>query len=159
LSTEMHVSDVADELFSGMASRLFERVREEKGLAYFVRSSRVIGLESGLFYFYAGTAPAHAEEVLAEMEAEIARVASGGVEESELRRCQIRLKAAKRQSMQTNSSRAMQAALNALYGLPINDWQDFDQRIDAVTRDDLAVFARTYLRKDRRVQLTVRPAG
>jgi len=158
-SADMHVSDVADELFSGMASRLFERVREEKGLAYFVRSSRVIGLESGLFYFYAGTAPVHAEEVLAEMDAEIARVAAGGVEESELRRCQVRLKAAKRQSMQTNSSRAMQAALNALYGLPINDWQDFDQRIDAVTRDDLAAFARTYLRKDQRVQLTVRPAG
>ena len=59
--------------------------------------------------------------------------------------------------MQTNASRAMQAALNALYGLPVNDWKDFDQRIDGVSIDDLARFARSYLRPERRVQLVVRP--
>ena len=48
------VGEVADELFSGMASRLFERVREEKGLAYFVRSGRILGLDTGMFYFFAG---------------------------------------------------------------------------------------------------------
>ena len=41
-AADFFVSEVADELFSGMASRLFERVREEKGLAYFVRSGRVV---------------------------------------------------------------------------------------------------------------------
>ena len=60
------MSEVADELFSGMSSRLFERVREEKGLAYFVRSSRVIGLEAGMFFFMAGTAPDSEGAVLAE---------------------------------------------------------------------------------------------
>lgn len=158
IDTDLYVADVADELFSGMASRLFERVREQKGLAYFVRSSRVIGLRGGLFYFYAGTAPAHVDEVLSEIHAEIGRVAAGNVEPAELKRCQVRLKAGKRQSMQTNASRAMQAALNALYGLPVNDWKDFDQRIDAVTIDDLARFARSYLRPEKRVQLVVRPA-
>lgn len=156
LDADFYVAEVADELFSGMASRLFERVREEKGLAYFVRSSRVIGLRAGLFYFYAGTAPAHAEEVLAEMDAEIKRVAGGQVELAELRRCQARLKAAKRQSMQTNSSRAMQASLNALYGLPINDWQQFDAKIDAVSLGDLAAFAVARFNRNQRIQLVVK---
>jgi zinc protease len=154
---DFYVGEVADELFSGMASRLFERVREEKGLAYFVRSARVTGLEAAMFSFFAGTAPEHAAEVLGEIEAEIARVAGGGVEEIELRRCQTRLKANCRQSLQTNSARAMNAGLNALYGLPINDWKNYDARVGAVTREALAEFARRYLRREQRLQLIVRP--
>lgn len=157
LDSDHYVAEVADELFSGMASRLFERVREDKGLAYFVRSSRVIGVDTGMFYFYAGTAPVHGAEVLAEIEAEIDRVASGGVEPVELSRCQARLKAGKRQSLQTNGSRAMQAALNCLYGLPVNDWQHYDQRIDEVTIKALATFARQRLKRAQRVQLVVQP--
>ncbi|HTZ21353.1 MAG TPA: pitrilysin family protein [Opitutaceae bacterium] len=157
LADDFYVGEVADELFSGMASRLFERVREEKGLAYFVRSARVTGLAAALFGFFAGTAPEHAAEVLAEIEAEIARVAGGGVEEIELRRCQTRLKANRRQSLQTNAARAMNAGLNALYGLPVNDWKNYDARVEAVTREALAEFARRYLRREQRMQLIVRP--
>ncbi|MCX6955047.1 MAG: pitrilysin family protein [Verrucomicrobia bacterium] len=152
-----HVGEVADELFSGMASRLFERVREEKGLAYFVRSGRVLGLDSGMFYFMAGTQPGKEGEVLAEIDAEIARVQAGQVEEAELRRCQARLKAGQRQSMQTNSNRALQAALNTLQGQPVNAWRSYDARIDAVTIADLAKFAQTYFQRARRTQLVVRP--
>jgi zinc protease len=157
LADDFYVGEVADEIYSGMASRLFERVREEKGLAYFVRSARVVGLEAAMFSFFAGTAPEHAAEVLAEIEAEIARVAGGGVEEAELRRCQTRLKANRRQSLQTNGARAMNAGLNALYGLPINDWKNYDTRVEAVTREALAEFARRYLRREQRIQLIVRP--
>jgi zinc protease len=157
LAEDFYVGEVADEIFSGMASRLFERVREEKGLAYFVRSARVVGLTAAMFSFFAGTAPEHAAEVLAEIEAEIARVAGGGVEAAELDRCQVRLKANRRQSLQTNSARAMNAGLNALYGLPVNDWKNYDARVEAVTREALAEFARRYLRREQRIQLIVRP--
>jgi zinc protease len=154
---DFYVSEVADELFSGMASRLFERVREEKGLAYFVRSGRVMGLDAGMFYFFAGTQPGREDEVLAEIDAEIARVQSGGVEPAELLRCQTRLKAGRRQSLQTNSSRAMQAGLNALQGQPINDWKNYDARIEAITIADLAEFALRRLTRAQRTQLIVRP--
>jgi zinc protease len=156
-AADYYVGEVADELFSGMASRLFERVREEKGLAYFVRSGRVLGLDAGMFYFIAGTQPGKEGEVIAEIDAEIARVQAGQVEEIELRRCQARLKAGMRQSMQTNSSRALQATLNTLQGQPVNGWRDYDGRIDAVTIGDLAVFAQKYFQRDRRTQLVVRP--
>jgi zinc protease len=154
---DYYVGEVADELFSGMASRLFERVREEKGLAYFVRSGRILGLDAGMFYFFAGTQPGKEGEVLAEIEAEIARVQAGGVEEVELRRCQARLKAGQRAAMQTNSSRALQASLNALQGQPINAWKGYDAKIDAVTVADLAEFAARYFQKSRRTQVVVRP--
>ena len=151
------VGEVADELFSGMASRLFERVREEKGLAYFVRSGRILGLDTGMFYFFAGTQPGKEGEVLAEIDAEIARVQAGGVEAVELLRCQARLKAGQRAAMQTNGSRAAQASLNALQGQPINGWREYDAKIDAVTIADLAAFAREYFQKTRRTQVVVRP--
>ncbi len=157
LAPDFYVGEVADELFSGMASRLFERVREEKGLAYFVRSARITGLDSSMFYFYAGTAPAKTGEVLAEIEAEIKRVQAGEVEEAELLRCQTRLKAARRQSLQTNGARAMQAGLNALYGLPVNDWKNYGAHVDAVTRDHLARFAQRYFQRTQRTQLVVQP--
>ncbi len=151
------VGEVADELFSGMASRLFEKVREEKGLAYFVRSGRILGLDTGMFYFFAGTQPGKEGEVLAEIEAEIARVQAGGVEVVELQRCQARLKAGQRAAMQTNGSRAAQASLNALQGQPINGWREYDAKIDAVTIEDLAAFAQKYFQKTRRTQVVVRP--
>ncbi len=154
---DFYVGEVIDELFSGMASRLFERVREDKGLAYFVRSGRITGLDAGMFYFFAGTQPGREAEVLAEIDAEIVRVQLGGAEPVELARCQARLKAARRQSLQTNSSRAMQAGLNALQGQPINDWKNYDQRIAAVTIADLAAFASRYLTRGQRTQLIVRP--
>jgi zinc protease len=157
LAPDYTVSEVADELFSGMSSNLFERVREQKSLAYFVRASRIVGLDTGLFYFYAGTSPQRYAEVITELNLEIARVQQGGVTAAELQRCQTRLKAGKRMGMQTNSARAMQAALNAVYGLPVNDWRTYDARVDAVSPGDLQAFARRYFRPDGRVQLVVKP--
>ena len=156
-SEDFYVGEVADEIFSGMASRLFERVREEKGLAYFVRSGRVTGLGAGMFYFMAGTAPGKEEEVLAEIDAEVRRMQSGGIESAELLRSQARLKAGRRQALQTNGARAMQAGLNALQGQPINDWKNYDARIDAVSIDALARFATRYFQLTSRTQLVVRP--
>jgi len=156
-SPDFYVGEVADELFSGMSSQLFERVREEKGLAYFVRSSRVSGLDTGMFSFYAGTSAKSYAEVLAEFDAEIARVQAGKVSAAELARVKTRLKAARRMGLQTNSSRAMQAGLNALYGQPVNDWQNYGGYIDAVTVDALAAFAQRYFKRELRTQLVVRP--
>jgi zinc protease len=157
LSDDYYIGEVADELFSGMSSRLFERVREEKGLAYFVRSSRVTGIDAGMFMFYAGTAPTTANEVLTEIDAEIARVQAGKVEAVELLRCQTRLKAGRRMGLQTNGARAMHAGLNTLYGLPVDDAATYDAHIDAVTIADLQTFALRHFQRGSRTQLVVGP--
>jgi zinc protease len=157
LADDYYIGEVADELFSGMSSRLFERVREEKGLAYFVRSGRVTGIDAGMFMFYAGTAPATASEVLIEIDAEIARVQAGQVDATELLRCQTRLKAGRRMGLQTNGARAMHAGLNTLYGLPVDDAATYDAHIDGVTVADLQAFAQKRFQRNLRTQLVVKP--
>jgi len=154
---DFYAGEVADELFSGMASRLFERVRDQKSLAYFVRSGRIAGRSAAMFYFIAGTQPGKEAEVLAEIGAEIARVAAGEVSAEELRRCQVRLKAGQRKALQTNASRAMQAALDVLQGRPVNHWKRYDSLIDAVTVGGLAAFAAEHLGSQSRTQVVVRP--
>jgi zinc protease len=157
LAPDYYSGEVLDELFSGMASRLFERVRDQKGLAYFVRSGRLSCRSTSMFYFMAGTQPGKEGEVLEEIGAEIARVQAGDVAAEELLRCQVRLKAGCRKALQTNSSRAAQAAVDVLMGRPPNYWKNYDRLVDAVTLADLAKFAQVHLQASRRTQLVVRP--
>jgi zinc protease len=156
-AADFYVGDVADELFSGMASRLFERVRDQKGLAYFIRSGRVSCRSTAMFYFISGTQPGKEADVLGEIALEIERVQAGDIPQEELRRCQVRLKAGQRKALQTNSARAMQAAVDVLQGRPADHWRRYDSLIDAVTVADLAAFARLHLQGARRTQLVVRP--
>ena len=132
-------------------------MREQKGLAYFVRSGRVTGRSAAMFFFMAGTQPGKETEVLEEIGAEIARVQAGEVSVEELHRCQVRLKAGRQKALQTNSARTMQAALDVLQGRAANHWKRYDSLIDAVSLEDLAEFARRHLLAERRTQLVVRP--
>jgi len=151
------VAEVLNELFSGMSSRLFERVREDQGMAYYVGSTRVIGLREGMFVFYAGTHPSQAEAVVEEIETEVARVAAGGVTEDELARCRTRLKAARPMGKQTIGARAMHAAIQLTYGLPIDDDAEHAAQLDAVDAKTLADFAQKNFTEARRVRLIVGP--
>ena len=154
---EFYTAELMEELLNDMSGKLFSRVREERGLAYFVGANRVVGLNSGMFYFFSGTNPEAFEDVLAEFDAEISRIVSRQLTEEELRRCQVRLKAQKRMGMQTIGARAMQAALNTVYGEPINDWNRYDERIDKITLDDLYRFAAERFDPDKKVSLVIKP--
>ncbi len=158
----LHADDTAatvlNEILSGMAARLFERVREEKGLAYFVSATRVVGVEDGMFYLYAGTQPGKETEVLAEFDLELARLAAGEIEEAELARAITRLQASRRMRLQTNAARAGEAAVRTLFGLPLETLAQTDARLAAVTAPALAKFARGWLARAKRQRLVVRPA-
>ena len=67
-----------NELLSGMSSRLFERVREDKGMAYYVGSTRVLGLRDSMFVLYAGTHPDGLKRYSRKC-GELARIAAGDV--------------------------------------------------------------------------------
>jgi zinc protease len=151
------VGEMLNELFSGMSSRLFERVREDKGMAYYVGSSRVVGLHSSMFVFYAGTHPSQAAEVVAEIDAEIARVIAGEVTEDELARCRTRLKAARPMGRQTIGARAMHTAINLTYGLPLDDDAEHAEKLDSVDAQTMAQFAQEFFDAKRQVRLIVQP--
>ena len=153
------IGHVLDELFSGMSSRLFEKVREERGMAYFVGSSRLPGISTGMFQFYAGTHPKFHLEVLKEIETEVSRVRDGGVRTAELERCRARLKTHKRAGLQTIGGRASQAARNSLYRLAIDDWSDYETRLAAVTLESLQDFAQTHFTPSNKVELIILPTS
>lgn len=157
----LHADDTAaavlHEILSGMAAKLFERVREEKGLAYFVSASRVVGIEDGMFYLYAGTQPGKEDEVLAEFDAEVARLAAGEIDATELTSAITRLQASRRMRLQTNAARAGEAAVRTLLGLPLESLAQWDERLAAVTKADLKRFASDWLAGAKRQRLVVRP--
>lgn len=157
LSGDDTTGTVLHEILSGMAARLFERVREEKGLAYFVSASRVVGVDDGMFYLYAGTQPGKEAEVLAEFDAELARLAAGDIGADELARAITRLQASRRMRLQTNAARAAEAAVRTLLGLPLEALEETDARLVAVTVPRLARFTQAWLAGDLRQRLVVRP--
>ncbi|MFZ2964935.1 MAG: pitrilysin family protein, partial [Rhodoglobus sp.] len=73
-------------LGGGMSSRLFQEIREQRGLAYSVYSFAPSYSDAGLFGLYAGCTPAKAPQVAELMLGEFARLGSGGVTEEELAR-------------------------------------------------------------------------
>jgi predicted Zn-dependent peptidase len=69
---------------SGMSSRLFQTVREERGLAYDVFSSTTSYVDTGVFSVYAGTTPSRVRELLAVVHEQLAGIVTHGVTEHEL---------------------------------------------------------------------------
>ncbi|MDX2109097.1 MAG: pitrilysin family protein [Verrucomicrobiota bacterium] len=156
-AADFTAGELLDELFSDMAGRLFTKVREENSLAYFVGASRVTGLHTGMFFFYGGTHPDTAQQLLAILSEEAERARNGGLTQEELDRCRTRLKAAYLSQTQVLGTRAIQAALDTSYGLPTNTWRDRPAKLDALTLDDLHRFAKTYLIPEKAVTLIVGP--
>ncbi|MGZ7007976.1 MAG: M16 family metallopeptidase, partial [Ilumatobacteraceae bacterium] len=77
--------DVVNHVFGGgLSSRLFEEIRERRGLAYSVYSGVSAYADSGAFQMYAGTQPEHSTKVIALMRAELDRLVSDGVTDDEL---------------------------------------------------------------------------
>jgi len=79
-------------LGGGMSSRLFQEVRERRGLAYSVYSYHSQFTEAGIFTAYAGTTPARAEEVIGLLRRELSDVAEGGLTEEEFERAKGHVK-------------------------------------------------------------------
>jgi predicted Zn-dependent peptidase len=73
-------------LGGGMSSRLFQEIREKRGLAYSVFSYHQQFTEAGLFTCYAGTTPSRAEQVIGLLRRELEDVADGGLREDEFER-------------------------------------------------------------------------
>ncbi|MDT0269275.1 pitrilysin family protein [Streptomyces sp. DSM 44915] len=80
------LSVLSTALGGGMSSRLFQEIREKRGLAYSVYSHTSGYADCGLFGIYAGCRPAQVDEVLKICRAQLAEVAAHGIDEDETRR-------------------------------------------------------------------------
>ncbi|HCT81262.1 MAG TPA: peptidase M16 [Micromonosporaceae bacterium] len=117
----------------GMSSRLFQQIREQRGLAYSVYSYVSHFAELGTFGVYAGCAPAKAEEVLGLVRRELAGVARDGITEDELRRGKGMLKGALVLGLEDTGSRMSRLGKGELLHGELLTMDELLERVDRVT--------------------------
>lgn len=118
-------------LGGGMSSRLFQEIRERRGLAYSVFSFASSYVDGGLFGVYAGTAPAHVVELVPVVCDEIQRAALDASEE-EVMRARTQIKAGLLMSLESSASRIEQLGRQVLiFERPLTT-EEVVARIDAV---------------------------
>ena len=149
--------DLIDEACSDLSSRLFLRIREELGLAYYVGSSQMLGLVPGSFVFYAGTSPEQAEQVQDELLNEIGKLAADGLTDVELERAKKTSIGKQAIDMQSNGALLQVASLNELYGLGFDHHDKSLAEIEAISLDQVRDVARRYFHEQPRVIVKVAP--
>jgi predicted Zn-dependent peptidase len=126
-------------LGGGMASRLFQEVRERRGLAYSVYSYRNSFADTGVLAVYVGTAPGRVEEALAVVDGELGRlVADGGVTDAELDAAKGHLKGSIALSLESSISRMHRIGSSELTLGEIPTLDEVVARVEAVGPDDVA---------------------
>ncbi|MBA2327420.1 MAG: insulinase family protein [Actinobacteria bacterium] len=123
----------------GMASRLFQEVRERRGLAYSVYSYRSSFADTGAVAIYMGTAPGRVEEALAVVDGELGRlVADHGITDAELDAAKGHLKGSIALSLESSISRMHRIGSSELTLGEIPTLDEVVARVDAVGPDDIA---------------------
>ena len=150
--------DLLHEACSDLGSRLFLRIREQLGLAYYVGALNVVGLAPGYFAFYAGTAPDQAARVEAELLKEAELLRAEGLTAEELRRAKAKIIGQRKIARQDLGDFATATALDELYGLGHAYTETEDARYEAVTLEQLRAVAGKYLRPEALVISLVQPA-
>lgn len=128
-------------LGGGMSSRLFQEIREKRGLAYSVYSYGSQYADAGLFAVYAGCAPGKAEEVLALIRAELAVVAAEGITPDELARGKGMVKGSYVLGLEDTGSRMSRLAKSELLHGDLMGVDELLARVDAVTIDEVNTLA------------------
>ena len=124
-------------LGGGMSSRLFQEVREKRGLAYSVYSFASQHAETGLWGVYVGCLPAKADEVLAICQEEIAKAVTGGLTDAELDRGKGQLRGSIVLGLEDPSSRMSRLGKAELVYPRLEPVEEILASIEAVTHDDV----------------------
>ena len=129
---------VLDATFGGLSSsRLFQAVREERGLAYSVYSFAGQYADTGQVGLYVGTRPDNLIEAMKVVGDELERLRENPVTEEELVRARENVKARVVLGMESTGSRMHRLGGSVLFGLPLLETEEVMERIDAVTMDDM----------------------
>ncbi len=145
-SDEIYPLSILNSVLGGaMSSRLFQTIREERGLAYTVYSYPASYSDIGIFAIYAGTSLDHAEEVLKLIRQEVDRIVRDGLTMQEFEQARAQLKGSYILGLESTSSR-----MNALgrRKLLLNAEQTEEEviaKIDAITYDQVAQLTKKLL--------------
>ncbi|EMR07505.1 Protease 3 precursor [Bhargavaea cecembensis DSE10] len=125
---------ILNALFGGsMSSRLFQRIREERGLAYSVYSYHSSHTDSGSVTIYAGTSPSRLEETRTVIRNEVSRLLQDGVSDAEIGSAVGQMKGSLLLGLETPASRMSRNAKNELF---TGEHKDIDEVMEEFRRVD-----------------------
>ncbi len=128
-------------LGGGMSSRLFQEVREKRGLAYSVYSFSAQHADTGLWGIYAGCLPSKADEVLSIGADEVAKVVADGLSDAELARGKGQVRGGIVLGLEDPSSRMTRLGKSELVYPRLEPVDEVLAAIDAVTHEDVRAIA------------------
>ncbi|MDB6058315.1 MAG: Peptidase inactive domain protein, partial [Verrucomicrobiales bacterium] len=154
---DRYALELVQEACSDLGSRLFLRIREELGLAYYCGAQNLLGVAPGYFAFYVGTAPDQVKLVEEELLKEAALLREKGLSAEELSRAKAKLIGQKKIARQDLGGLAQTVALDELYGLGYENNDTEDAKYQSVSIEDTKHVAQKYLRADALVVSVVAP--
>lgn len=131
----------------GMSSRLFQEIREKRGLAYSVYSYHTAYIDTGIFTVYTGTAPKQTEEVLKVSMEVLSDIVGNGLSDAELRKGKEQLKGSLILSLESTSSRMNRLGKNELMLGRHQTLDEIIDRIEAVRPDQIRQLAQDVFSK------------
>ena len=131
-------------LGGGMSSRLFQDIRERKGLAYAVYSELNLFSDTGCLTIYAGTGAETARDVVTSIIEELRRLKQDLIEDEELRRAKDHLKGSLMLSLESTSSRMSNLARQELYFDRFLSLDEMLESIESVRKEEVQVIAEEF---------------
>ena len=130
-------------LGGGMSSRLFQEIREKRGLVYSVYSFTASHSQSGIFGIYAGTEAKDLPVLLPVVVNEIKKISNDSVSDKEFSRAKMQLKSSIKMGLESSSSTAeVLARQNLIYNRSLTI-EEVIEKIDAVSKDDIRSVAQS----------------
>jgi len=154
-SEDRYALELLQECCSDLGSRLFLRIREQLGLAYYVGAQTLCGVAPGYFAFYTGTEPAKAAQVETELLKEAELLRTEGLTAEELKRAKAKIIGQKKISRADLGHLAATTALDELYGLGWQRTELDDANYEAVTLEQIKIVAQKYLKPETAVIASV----
>jgi zinc protease len=154
---DRYALELIQESCSDLGSRLFLRIREQLGLAYYVGAQNLAGLMPGYFAFYTGTEPSKVELVEKELLKEAELLRHEGLTAEELKRAKAKIIGQKKIARQELGHLASTTALDELYGLGYQRTEQDDAKYEAVTLEQIKAVAQKYFKPDALVVAVVKP--
>ncbi|HET7624157.1 MAG TPA: pitrilysin family protein [Verrucomicrobiae bacterium] len=156
-NNDRYALDLLQDSCSDLGSRLFLRIREELGLAYYVGAQHFAGLAPGYFSFYTGTMPEKSELVETELLREAELLRAEGLAEAELKRAKAKILGQKKIARQDLGTLAMASALDELYGLGFAHSEKEEALYESVTVEQVKAAAQKYLKADSVTVAVIKP--
>lgn len=144
-------------LGGGMSSRLFQKVREELGLAYSVHTFHSPFMDTGVHGVYLASAPDTAQQALDAVRDVLREASANGLPESDIAAGKQQLRGQLVLSMESVSSRMYRAAASALYGEPVRTLDETLALVDAIDAQGVANVARDFFPPERQTLVSLGP--